>query len=80
MRLRVAHSYIGLSERGILYITNNNFKYRKLNAKFYKQSSATGSKSKAILPKLQLDILVWNHSLYHGKGKLTLFFIVDGNF
>ena len=75
MRLRVAHSYIGLSERGILYITNNNFKYRKLNAKFYKQSCATGSKNKTILPKLHLDIFSMKSQFVSWKGKTYHYFL-----
>ena len=33
IRFRAAESYAGMSERQILQITNDNFKYRQFNAK-----------------------------------------------
>ena len=57
MRLRAALSYVGLSDKGILHITNNNFQYCKFNVKFTNRAAPQPVKTKWVMSQLQLDVV-----------------------
>ena len=57
IRFRAAESYAGMSERQILKITNNNFKYRQFNAKFTNKAITRPIRVKRIKEQVQLDLV-----------------------
>ena len=57
LRIRAADSYAGLTERQILKITNNKFKYRKYNAKFTNKAIPRPVRAKEILQQIQIDLV-----------------------
>ena len=55
--LRAAHSFSGLSERNILGITNNEAKYRKINAKLMNKAAPRPVRAENVFSNLQIDLV-----------------------
>ena len=79
IRFRAAESYAGMSERRILKITNNNFKYRQFNAKFTNKAIPRPIRVKRVMEQLQLDLVDMRSQAveYNGKSYRYILSLMD---
>ena len=70
LRYRAASSYAGLSEKKILQVTNNEFKYRVHNAKFTNKATPKPVTAKHVQSQHQIDLIDLSKDPVKHNGKV----------
>ena len=70
LRYRAASSYAGLTEKKILQVTNNEFKYRVHNAKFTNKATPKPVTAKQVQSQHQIDLIDLSKDPVKHNGKV----------
>ena len=75
LRYRAASSYAGLSEKNILQVTNNEFKYRVHNAKLTNKATPKPVTAKQVQSQQQIDLIDLSKDPVKRNGKVYKYFL-----